>query len=189
MEQDVREKAESGDSKKSVKYPAAPILADACFQDYLRLQENYNRLYEKVNIALAFAGVALTLVVSTLDFTHLFSEIAGYRLWMLILRIVYTICEVACVASLFYATVRLLLLLRSKALPVFKSEDVRDKEVNEATEDEAAMWLIDKYTICTHGMRPIVAKKQLVFENALTAIIIGLILFAIVVGIGKAGVL
>lgn len=102
--------------------------------------------------------------------------------------IVYTFCEVACVISLLYATVCLLLLMRSKTLAVFKSEDARDIEVYGATENQAAVWLIDKYTTCTNENRPIIAKKQKSFEKAVTAIIVGLILFAVVISIGKVGV-
>ena len=188
MEQDVSENVAEVEEEKTVQYPAAQIISEACFDDYMRLQDNYNKLYEKVNIGLTFAGVALTLVLSLLDFSHLYADISGYRIWQLILMIVYTFCEVACVISLLYATVCLLLLMRSKTLAVFKSEDARDIEVYGATENQAAVWLIDNYTTCTNENRPIIAKKQKSFEKAVTAIIVGLILFAVVISIGKVGV-
>lgn len=189
MEADVHKSETPAQEENRAQYPAAKVLVEACFQDYMRLQDNYNRLYEKINIALAFAGVILTLVLGFLDFTHLFVDVGSCKIWELILLIVYTACEVACVVFLLYATIRLLLLLKGKTIPVFKSEDVRDEDVYGATEEEAAMWLVDKYTICTDGIRPIVAKKQKAFECALRAVIIGLILFAVVIGIGKVGVI
>ena len=41
---------------ESSDYPSACFLLDSCVQDYQRLQENYNRIYDKINVALAFAG-------------------------------------------------------------------------------------------------------------------------------------
>ena len=189
MEAEIHENEAPAQEEKVTQYPAAKVLADACFQDYMRLQDNYNKLYEKINIALAFAGVILTLVLGFLDFTHLFTDVCSYKIWELILLIVYTACEIACVIFLLYATIRLLLLLKGKTIPVFKSEDVRDEDVYSATEEEASMWLVDKYTICTDGVRPIIAKKQKAFEGAIRAVIIGLILFAAVIAIGKVGVI
>ena len=40
-------------------YPSACFLLDSCFQDYQRIQDNYNKIYEKINIAPAFSGVIL----------------------------------------------------------------------------------------------------------------------------------
>ena len=49
------------------------------------------------------------------------------------------------------------------------------------------MWLIDKYTICNNGIRPIIAQKQNAFEQALKAEIIGLILYTAALALGKVG--
>ena len=189
MENEVSEVTVEAKENNNVDYPAAQIISEACFQDYMRLQDNYNKLYEKINIALTFAGVALTLVLGFLDFSHLSSKVSDYGIMQLILVMVYTLCEVACVAFLLYAIVRLLILMRSKTLLVFKSEDTRDVDIYGATENQAAVWLIDKYTTCTNENRRIIAKKQAAFEKAVTAIIVGLILFAVAIGIGKAGVI
>ena len=42
------------ESTESSDYPSACFLLDSCVQDYQRLQENYNRIYDKINVALAF---------------------------------------------------------------------------------------------------------------------------------------
>ena len=47
-------------------YPSACFLLESCFQDYQRIQDNYNKIYEKINIALAFSGVILTIMYSIL---------------------------------------------------------------------------------------------------------------------------
>lgn len=168
-------------------YPSAKFLVDACFQDYLRLQENYNKLYEKLNVALAFAGVVLTLVLGTFDFEPAIIGIEELQIWEIILLIVHTLCIVSSAGLLFYGTIRFLTLLTGRRLPVFKSEDVRNNNIYKEEEQYAALWLIDKYTICTNELRPIVAEKQKVFERALKAIIIGLIMYTVALVLGKAG--
>ena len=54
-------------------------------------------------------------------------------------------------------------------------KDIRNDKIYNEKEEYAAMWLIDKYTICNNGIRPIIAQKQNAFEQALKAEIIGLI--------------
>ena len=54
---------------EEVEYPSACFLLESCFQDYQRLQENYNKIYEKINVALAFTGVILTIMLSSFDFS------------------------------------------------------------------------------------------------------------------------
>ena len=61
----------------------------------------------------------------------------------------------------------------------FKSEDIRNDEIYREKEEFAAVWLIDKYTIITNSMRPIVQRKQRSFDTDLTLIIIGIIMYAI----------
>ena len=39
--------------KKETKYPSAEIVQSACLEDYKRCLESYDKIYEKVNIALA----------------------------------------------------------------------------------------------------------------------------------------
>ena len=34
---------------ESEDYPSACFLLDSCFQDYQRIQDNYNKIYEKIN--------------------------------------------------------------------------------------------------------------------------------------------
>lgn len=75
---DTKESAEKdnttgkdGSIDSGSQYPSAQFLVDACFNDYQRLQDNYSKVYEKTNIALAFVGVVLTIMLTTLDFSSL----------------------------------------------------------------------------------------------------------------------
>ena len=168
-------------------YPSAKLLVEACFQDYMRLQENYNKLYDKLNVALAFSGVVLTLVLGTFDFKPLLVDVSGRQVWEVLLVILHALCIIGSGILLFYGTLRFLLLLTGRQLTVFKSEDIRNDKIYNEKEENAAMWLIDKYTICNNGIRPIIAQKQNAFEQALKAEIIGLILYTAALALGKVG--
>lgn len=168
-------------------YPSAKFLVDACYQDYMRLQENYNKLYDKLNIALAFSGVVLTLVIGTFELNSSRVSISGLKIWEIILLIIHTLSGIGSVILWLYGTICFLFLMKGKQLPVFKSEDVRNSEVYREKEQDAALWLIDKYTICTNELRLIIADKQEKFEKALNAVTIGLILYSVALVLRKVG--
>lgn len=43
--------------KEKIQYPSAELLIQPCFEDYKNELESYNKLYDKVNVALAFCGI------------------------------------------------------------------------------------------------------------------------------------
>ena len=179
--------SQQNEGQQNNNYPSAQYLVDACFQDYMRLHDTYNKLYEKLNVALAFSGVVLTIVLGTLDFTPALMKVDGLQIWEILLKIVHALCAIGSPILLLYGTICLLVLLKGKKLTVFKSEDIRNDEVYREEEQNAAMWLIDKYTICINEIRPIISEKQKKFEQALRVTVIGLILYAVVLVFGKVG--
>ena len=62
-------------------YPSACFLLDSCFQDYQRIQDNYNKIYEKINIALAFSGVILTIMLGAFDFSPAKFNVSNMKIW------------------------------------------------------------------------------------------------------------
>lgn len=170
-----------------MKYPSATILADACFQDYIRLNDDYNKVYDKLNVALAFSGIILTVIFETLDLDFLFTKWNNQEIWKCVLIGFHTICLCISITCMFVGILILLLLLKGRNIPMFKSEDVRNDEIYRTKEEDAALWLIDKYTICTNSIRPILAEKQAKFEQGLSAMTIGLVLYTLSVLLGKVG--
>lgn len=73
-------------------YPSACFLLDSCVQDYQRLQDNYNKIYEKINIALAFSGVILTIMLGTFDFSPAKFHVSNMKIWEVILTSIEVIC-------------------------------------------------------------------------------------------------
>ena len=81
----------------------------------------------------------------------------------------------------------MLFLLRGRKIAVFKSEDIRNEEIYRNKESHAALWLVDKYTRIVNEVRPIVQKKQKAFDNAMFAIIVGIMMYVAAVLLRKGG--
>ena len=172
---------------ESSDYPSACFLLDSCVQDYQRLQENYNRIYDKINVTLAFAGVVLTIMLGSFDFASAKLCVKDITVASLIITVVELICLVGGMGLTFISIVYLLTLLIGRKIAVFKSEDIRNEEIYREKESHAAMWLIDKYTRIVNEVRPVVQKKQEVFDKALVTIIVGFILYVIAIVLRKGG--
>lgn len=191
---DTKESAEKdnttgkdGSIDSGSQYPSAQFLVDACFNDYQRLQENYSKLYEKTNIALAFVGVILTIMLGTLNFSSLSKIMGNMNVGQLLLALIEIGCCICGVGLLLISGIKFLYLLKGKDIPVFNSVDVRDAELYREDNETAAMWLIDKYTLVVFELRPIVEKKQKAFDSTLTMTIGGIILYSISVVLQKGG--
>lgn len=175
------------EKSESMEYPSACFVLDSCVQDYQRLQESYNRIYDKINVALAFAGVVLTIMLNSLDFSTAKICMKDMTVGNLIMTSIELLCFIGGMGLTFFATIYLLILMRGRKIAVFKSEDIRNCNVYREKESDAAMWLIDKYTKIVNEVRPVVQKKQLSFDKALGAIIVGIIMYVIAAVLRKGG--
>ena len=54
---------------KKTRYPSAKTIQSACLDDYKDSLDTYNKIYERVNFALAFCGTVLIFMLPTYDFT------------------------------------------------------------------------------------------------------------------------
>ena len=168
-------------------YPSANFLSDVCYKDYIRLLETYNKLYEKLNIALAFVGIILTVMLTASDFSSIQISI-GIMTYRSVLNTVKTVFFIGGFTLIIYSIIRLLMLLKGKEIPVFKSEDIRNSDAlyNEPVE-VASLWLIDRYTIISNKLRPIIDEKQIKFNNVLVIVAVGICLYAIAIMLQKGG--
>lgn len=168
-------------------YPSAELLQNTCYEDYRRVLDTYDKIYEKVNIALAFSGVILLVVMSSFDYTIItrilsLSKPSNLELFSLLTLL---LCSLASAVLIVWSVIQLLLLIRSKKLTVFDSIAVRNEEIYRETKAIASVWLIDKYTQATAALRPVISKKQKSFDSAVLKIIISLLCYAVVVVIQK----
>ena len=170
---------------KKQKYPSAEILHSVCYDEFRRAIETYDKIYEKVNIALAFSGVVLLVIMSNFDYT-IISRFKSYKtLFELVSLHILTFSSFASAVLIIWAVVQLLLLMRSRSMTVFDSVSIRNENIYCENTEDASMWLIDKYTQSTNEIRPESEKKQKTFDSAVLKIVIALLCYAIAILLEK----
>ena len=160
--------------KKKIQYPSAELVQQACFEDYCRLINTYDKIYDKVNITLTFCGVILLVILGSVDYT-----------WIADISKTNSNLELFSIVFIVWAVIQLLLLMQSKTLSVFDSVDIRNEGIYFWNPDAAAVWLIDKYTIAIAGLRTAIEEKQRKYDSSVIKIIISLILYSLILIIEK----
>lgn len=181
----MMEKSKKNKSKYLIKYPSAELLQSSCFEDYKRLIDTYDKIYEKVNIALAFCSAILLLILNSFNYTLFFgpfdtkSQLELFSIFTLLL------CSSISIICIIWAVIELLLLTRSKAIIVFDSTAIRNDKIYSLPNDQAALWLIDKYTYVISELRNTIHNKQKKYDTVVIKIVISILSYAIVLIIEK----
>lgn len=178
-------KQSENNNPPKIKYPSAEVLQPPCYDDYKRLIDTYDKIYEKVNITLAFCGIILLVILNSFDYTQILkiSSITSELILFSILTLL--LCSIVSVVCMIWAVIQLLLLMRSKTITVFDSIAVRNDEVYRWLPDEAALWLIDKYTFAASELRTVISDKQKKYDSAVIKIVISILAYAVVLIIEK----
>lgn len=164
--------------KSNIKYPSAELMQTACYEDYRRCLETYDKIYEKTNIALAFCGAVLVVFLSNIDFEMInkMKDTQGHELFF---QHIELICVLVSTGLIVWSVVQLLLLMRSQTIYVFDSIAARNEEIYNLQPNEAALWLIDNYTFATNEQREINNNKHEQYNSAIVKIVLSLLLYAI----------
>lgn len=164
--------------KTSIKYPSAELIQTACYEDYRRCLETYDKIYEKINIALAFCGAVLIVILSNIDFEIInkMKDIQGHALFF---QHIELICILVSTGLIVWSVVQLLLLMRSQTIYVFDSIAARNEEVYDLLPNEAALWLIDNYTFATNELREINNNKHEQYNSAIIRIVVSLLAYSV----------
>ena len=165
--------------EQKIEYPSAELLQGTCYEDYRRVLDTYDKIYEKVNIALAFSGVILLVIVSNFDYTIIRQIIKCDSNLELFSLISLGACSLTSAVLILWAVIHLLFLMRSKQLTVFDSMSISSEELYRETVDVSSMWLIQKYTQAISILRPAIENKQKAFDKAVLRIIIAILCYAV----------
>ena len=166
-------------------YPSAELVRDVCAEDYKRLIDTYDKIYEKVNIALVFCSVVLVAIVPIVNYTVIQRIIDNTSNLELLSLIVFLIFSVASIVTMVWAIIQLLLLMRGKKIYTVDTVAIRNENIYNETVTDASMWLIDKYTICIDELKQTIKQKQNSYDSAIVKIIISIITFVIASIIAK----
>lgn len=185
MKKDCKKQIKIVSKKDTIKYPGAETIQNACYEDYKRCLDTYDKIYDKINIALAFCGIVLLVILSSFDYTVILKIASVSSKLELFSLLLYIACSSTSVVCIVWAVIKLLLLMRSQSVSVFDSIACRNDEIYKFSSDEASLWLIDKYTIATQDLKGINEQKNTAFNSVITKIVISLLTYSLVIIINK----
>jgi len=179
------------DENQDIHYPSAEMLLQVCYNDYQRLIDTYDKIYEKVNVTLAFCGIILLFIINSLNFTYVADILKTQSTSEFVILIMLLFCSAASTVCIVLAVIQLLLLMRSKTIYVFDSIDIRNDKIYRWNHDAAALWVIDKYTEVIAGteeiagLRNIINEKQKKYNSTIIKVLVAFILYSIVLILEK----
>lgn len=168
-----------------VLYSSSELLAQACFEDYKNGLESYNKIYEKVNITLAFCGVVLLVILEKLDLSYITRMVEAETYISLLSELFPFLLSLASSLFIAGATIQLLMLMRSSKIVIFDSLYIRNDKIYSYLPDRAALWLIRSYTDSIANLRETTSEKQGKYDKAVTKIVISILFHAVYLAIYK----
>lgn len=171
--------------EEEIEYPSAELLQQACYEDYRRVIDTYDKIYEKVNITLAFCGILLLVILGSVDYTYLLALCHAETNSEALMYLALILFSVASATCAVWSVIQLLLLMRSKQILVFDSIGIRNDEIYRWDPDKAAVWVIDKYTNAVASIRNVIEEKQRSYDSAVIKVVISVLLYTVVLVIEK----
>lgn len=158
-------------------YPSSVLLQSACYEDYKRIVDTYEKLYSKISIALGVSSAILLAILSSFDYKLLFIEKGSFSNGEMFFLFVRFLCSSISSCLIVCATIQLLLLVRSSPVKVFNSLDIRNERIYCYKEDEAALWLIKAYTEAAYELKELTNIKQKSFDSAILKLVISILVY------------
>ena len=171
---------------KNKKYPSAEFLYSVTLEDYNRTLGNYDKIYDRSNIALALCGALLVAILNNIDIKPLLS-FCTYATMKKIAVVCYGISSLGSAVMLVIATVRLLLVTRSRKNLSFDSNSIKTEELYKETVEDAALWVSLQYIRAINDVWTQIKDKQGKLNRALFEIVVSLLLYAVSVVIHNGG--
>ena len=169
----------SQDSDHNIQYPSAELLVQACYEDYKNTLESYNKIYDKVNVALAFCGVIILKLIDRLNFGEFEGLLQKTTIISAVFSIIDFLFSLGSAFLIIAAVVELTKLLASKKVNIFDSVDFYNNKRFLLKPDQLALSLVYAYTGCIRGLRKVTNEKQAKYDCAVEEIVGSVILYAI----------
>lgn len=168
-----------------VLYHSAETMVQACSEDYKIELESYNKIYEKINITLAFCGAVLMVILGNFDLSH-FSKMKQAETYVeVLLEFLLFVLSLSSFVFIFWSTIQLLRLMRGSKIKIFDSLCIRNDKIYTIMPDRAALWLIGAYTESTADIRMLTSEKQRKYDNAVMKLVVAVMVHAIYLAIHK----
>ena len=173
--------------KKESKYPSAEFLYSAALEDYNRTLSNYDRIYDRINIALTMCSAVLIIFLSNINVKCIFDWF-DYTCLEKVSVVMYTILTIASAVLMIISVIKLLLLARSKELLCFNSNSIKTEELYEEKVEDSALWITLQYIKVINDIRTKTKEKQKKFNTTVVLMIISILCYSISVLVFNGGV-
>lgn len=160
-------------------YPSAQLLYPVCQAEYERIMEIRDKMYDRINIVMSFAGVVLLVILQNFDW-KIFLELKnqeGQGNWFPVL--VQALLSFISVVGIIWAEVELLLLIRGQGIGIVDSVEIWNQKLYKELPDNAAVWLMNRYTEAVSQAGTINERMQKKFNGAISKIAVSFLLYAI----------
>lgn len=160
---------------QKARYPSAEFLYHVTLEDYKRQISNYEKIYDRINIVLAFSGVLLVFLLS--DFSANISSINALFIDFKLLPFLHILLYLYSIFLLLLSIIMLLVLSCSKKLSAFDSNSIKTQELYDECIEDASLWIISRYIKIISDIRIIIIKKQEYYSISTILIIVALIVY------------
>lgn len=144
-----------------------------------------DKMYDRINIAMSFAGVVLLVILQNFDW-KIFLELknqGGQGNWFPVL--VQALFSFISVVGIIWAEVELLLLIRGQGIGIVDSVEIWNQKLYKELPENAAVWLMAKYAKAVSQAGTINERMQKKFNRAISKIVVSFLLYAILVVFGN----
>lgn len=174
-------------TKDSIKYPSAEFLYSVSLEDYNRTLNNYDRIYDRINIVLTVCSAVLIVFISNIDVKGILNLQNYSSNLEKISVLLYAALSLASAILMMITVIKLLLLSRSKELLCFDSNSIKDETLYEEKVEDSALWVILQHIKVVNDIRTKTKDKQKQFNTAIILMIISILCFAFSVLIYNGG--
>lgn len=165
-------------------YPSAQITYSASLEEYNQLLSNYDKIYDRINIALVLCGTFFMVFSTTLDF-GIISNWTSYAIYQRVLAIVNGTMLVTSAVLMAISIVKFLKLTRGAAMTTFDSNSIKYERLYEEKNENTTLWITLQYLKGINDLQEQIAKKQKRYNRAIVLIVIAAIIYIVSLFINK----
>ena len=163
-------------------YPSAELLQNLCYNEYMRQISTYDKIYDRVNIALSICAIMLTGIARGFDYT-IFLNYDKTRIDLIVLLKILS--SVSGLIMIVWAVIYLIWMLRSRKLIMFDIEEVCKQKKYMDPINEVSVWLITLFTASACELKKVNDRKIRRLDSVIIKIIIAMVSYIILIILNK----
>lgn len=162
--------------RESRSYPSADLVRLVCAEDYLRVIDTYNKMYDRTGIVLGLFATVFIFIVSNFDYKKLLQLAEAKECFTFISLL---LCFLFSFGLMVYSICQLLSIMRSRAQLAIDSELIKNNRIHEYEKEEVSAWMIEQYTKSASSIKRAIEEKNAIFNRSITCTMFSIALYTI----------